>query len=77
MQIQEKQTTQQELESLNRFTLRELNENEVFIFSAKFIDDSPTSNGRIWSKEWQTEAVERKLFDGIPFLTNHENNQTD
>lgn len=74
--MQEQQTTEADLKLLNRFTLKELREDDVFIFSAKFIDDEPTSNGRVWSKEWMEAAVERKLFEGIPVVVNHENDQT-
>ncbi len=74
--MQEQQATASDLTALNRFTLKELAESEVFIFSAKFIDSEPTANGRIWSREWQEQAIKRKLFEGIPFLTNHDNDQT-
>lgn len=68
--------TEADLTALNRFTLKELREDGVFIFSAKFIDDQPTANGRVWSREWMEAAVQRRLFHGVPFLTDHENSQT-
>lgn len=70
-----KQITNEELQAINRFTLKEVSDSDVAVFTMKIIDDEPTSNGRIWTKEWQREAVARNLFDGVPFLTNHENDQ--
>ena len=74
--MKEQQQTETDLTALNRFTSKELREHDVFTFSAKFIDDERTSNGRVWSNEWMKAAVERKLFLGTPFLANHENDQT-
>lgn len=74
--MKEQIATKADLTALNRFTLKELKEDDVFIFAAKFIDSEPTANGRIWTKEWMEAAIERKLFEGIPFLTDHENQQT-
>lgn len=68
-----KQVTETDLQAINKLTLREYAADEVFTFSAKFIDDEPTSNGRIWSKEWQKANVEH--FVGLPVTLNHENNQ--
>jgi hypothetical protein len=63
----------QELAAINKLTLREYAENEVYSFSAKFIDDSVTDNGRIWSVEWQEKNVSN--FIGKPVGVNHENDQ--
>jgi hypothetical protein len=62
-----------ELAAINKHTLREYSENEVFSFAAKFIDDTVTENGRIWSREWQAANVAK--FSGVPVVINHENNQ--
>lgn len=74
--MKEQAVTESDLRLINRYTLKELAEDQVFSFSAKFIDSEPTSNGRVWTREWMEQAIERKLFDGVPFLTNHENDQT-
>ena len=71
--MQEQVATKADLVALNRYTLRELKEDEVFIFAAKFIGIEPTSNGRIWSKEWMEASIERKLWQGVPFMTDHAN----
>lgn len=54
--------------------LAEISEDNLFTFTAKFIDDSPTANGRVWSKEWQAKNVNN--FIGIPCLVNHENDNS-
>ena len=74
--IEKQIATQEDLQAINRFTLREMKPDDVYIFSAKFIDSEVTANKREWTKEWQKEAVERRLFDGVSFLMNHENDQT-
>jgi len=74
--MKEMAVTESDLRAINRYTLKELAEDQVFSFSAKFIDSEPTSNGRVWTREWMEQAIDRKLFDGVPFLTNHENDQS-
>jgi hypothetical protein len=73
--MKEQAITTNDLELLNRFTLKEMTTDNVAVFSMLIIDESETSNGRIWTREWMKEAVKRNLFDGVPFLTNHENDQ--
>lgn len=62
-----------DLEAINKLTMTEMSEDDLFTFSAKAIDDEPTANGRIWSVEWQRANVEN--FVGAPVTINHENNQ--
>ncbi|RJR13725.1 hypothetical protein C4585_01555 [Candidatus Parcubacteria bacterium] len=68
--------TENDLKQINRYTLKEMTVDDVAVFTMKIIDSHPTSNNRVWTKEWMMEAIKRKLFDGIPFLTDHENSQT-
>lgn len=74
MKVEQQSITEQDIAAINKLTLREFSQDEIFIFSAKFIDDAPTSNGRIWSREWQQANVNN--FVGIPVIVNHENDQS-
>jgi len=71
--IKQEKLQTNDLEAINRLTFRELSESEVFSFSATFITDQPTANGRIWSTEWMEKNA--KGFVGVPVLLNHVNDQ--
>jgi hypothetical protein len=63
-----------DLTAIRKLTHSEFAESEVFTFRARLIDDTPTANGRIWSREWQTANVNN--FVGVPVVVNHENDQS-
>lgn len=64
------ETSEDDLNLINQWTLEPLAAKDVYTFSAKVIDDQPTANDRVWSQEWQTANTPK--FLGIPVITNHD-----
>ncbi len=64
-----------DLNQINQFTQKEYSAENIYAFKVKAIDDAPTANNRVWSVGWQRNAVEKNLFNGIPVVVNHENDQ--
>ena len=75
MEYQEKIATDEDMEAINKLTLRPLKQEEVFTFSFRACDDSVTKNNRKWSVEWQEAAVDK--FIGKPIQLNHSNDITE
>lgn len=70
MEIKTESINANDLDLINAWTLTPLSESDVFLFSAKLIDDEPTSNDRVWSREWQEANVDK--FLGAPVTINHD-----
>lgn len=71
--MQEQAITKNDLKQLNRFTLKEMTTNDVAVYSMRVIDSHKTSNNRVWEESFLKTAVENNLFDGTPFLVDHNN----
>ena len=68
--FKEQVTTDSDLAAINRLTLRPLSESEVFTFGLDIMEaERPTSNGRVWSKEWLQKNAPR--FVGTPVTVGH------
>lgn len=70
MEILTESVSKEDLDLINAWTLEPLTAEQVFTFKAKLIDETPTSNGRIWSREWQSANAPR--FVGVPITLNHD-----
>lgn len=70
MEILTESVSKEDLDLINAWTLEPLTAEQVFTFKAKLIDETPTSNGRIWSREWQSANAPK--FVGVPITLNHD-----
>lgn len=68
--LKETAFSKDDLELINQYTLEPLTEKDVYVFKAKLIDDDPTANNRVWTREWQ--VANAKKFEGVPVTLNHD-----
>jgi hypothetical protein len=70
MELLERATKPEDLEAINQIAYSEMKADDVFTFKVRLIDDKPTANKRLYTKEWRAANVNQ--FIGAPIIYRHD-----